>query len=367
MFELPADVHAKVKSLHRYQRRVRTAIILGPPLFALTAWTLLWLITHGELFSIPQDAAKYMLDTLIWHFSPRFLVALVRSEHRSIVWAPVLLTIYYVYHLVSVAVLLTFPIAGLLYWRVRLRRHERGLLTSTALIDAMTLYLDQPSIRRRAALRLAARFFAPSTCASPVAAKWAEQPAFQWFASATLARPERDIILSLGSFKDSLIRSIAGRMPLDAYLESLSKLQEFFYLVCRRSSRHFALKQRGRASDHRLAEPEREVEVLRAFAVCARPHILAASREPRKKERSSSLRRILSEFIGSRALQAAGALSSAAAVMMTLGVLLFGIELRQAFLTWFTATFGSFAISLGISSVASRSRAGSEDSTSSKP
>jgi hypothetical protein len=168
MFELPAELHAKVKWLHRYRWRLIAAAFLSPPIGLLCAAILTWLVRNGEFASIPQDAAKYMLETMIWHFSPGTLAALVRSEHRSTVWLPVLFAIYYIYYVALVAVPLMGPLSMLLYMRHRPVRHEQGLLASTMLIDAMGKYIDQPSFRRRAALSRAARAFAPSSSASPV-------------------------------------------------------------------------------------------------------------------------------------------------------------------------------------------------------
>jgi hypothetical protein len=48
--------------------------------------------------------------------------------------------------------------------------------------------------------------------------------------------------------------------------------------------------------------------------------------------------------------------SGITAFVMTVGVFIFKIDTGQAFLTWFTVTFGSLTISVGVTSVALHKR-----------
>ena len=102
-----------------------------------------------------------------------------------------------------------------------------------------------------------------------------------------------------------------------------------------------------------------DYQLLNSFAKKSHPIITKSIlSEKHKKERKSLvwLRQLYQSII----IRFALAISVSAAFIMLLGVILFDIDSSQAFLTWFTVTFGSLTLSIGAASFRQIGRKASE-------
>jgi hypothetical protein len=185
---------------------------------------------------------------------------------------------------------------------------------------------------------------------SPITQHWFKKPEYQWLKSTAITANERSIIHTLSRFEDLLKSPPAAFVDTERVLSALSTLSHFFFSVARRSDPFFS-KREALPPNSAMTE----LDFLREFQETARRLALAAVfPEELPEKRGRWLYWIfygIFRLIRSRVVRVALTVSGIAAIVMVFGVLFFGIGEQQAFLTWFSVTFGSLTISVGISSV----------------
>jgi hypothetical protein len=157
-----------------------------------------------------------------------------------------------------------------------------------------------------------------------------------------------NIVHAIAGFDRVLSLATRQRIPIDDLRQiarPLFALGDFFFLVaCRLEPSSFPELTKSMRNS--------EEAVLFEFSVHARPLAISVLRHQKNLEKSRLVLRDLIWVVYNSPLgRSVVAMSTGSGVVMIIGVLLFGITPQQAFLTWFAACFGSFAVSLGVTSI----------------
>ncbi len=297
---------------------------------------------------IPEKAAVYMLITNFRHFSASELSDILISETGSTKLFAALLVIYWGSHAFALLALVAVLIAYVM--KVSEKTYRRALARILRLVEAVNAHHLKASWLTRIRLIRRVSLFRIYDSVSPLSHRWFKEPEHQWFRSSILPKQERAIVHTLSRFEDILRTISFSSADCVNLLPALSTLQEFMLSVSRRSDPFF--KKRGYTGCLPLIS---ELNLLVSFQQAVRPLVrLAAPREARAK-RLFLIQWVIA-VVTSRPVRYALTLSATAAIVMLFGVLFFEIGKKQAFLTWFTTTFGSLTISVGITSVLIRRR-----------
>ncbi len=329
--------------LLRRRRRRLVRCIMVPVLFFGVASGLFGLVEAGPRVGIRREASQYMLDTGPKQFSKHGLEQILHGERIGPFNPTTLWFIYWAYFgFISAcgAFLLLSPI---FFWRLIKTDWQGGLLTVGRLQRALSRFVDSPSLASKTRL-LAAVATTPELygAISPLKRRWFRRPEYQWFKSGDLDCEARSVVQTASRLELGLLKAVLSGRDLRQFQRAIDLLSDFFFAIACRQDKN--LRQSG--AEVRHADQERSL--LIEFARTARPAILDAGRPERKGKKRSALIALLSAAARSPVMRSALVVSSVAAGVMVFGVLLFKIQRSQAFLTWFTVSFGSVTISVGV-------------------
>ncbi|MGA1979100.1 MAG: hypothetical protein ABSG99_00835 [Sedimentisphaerales bacterium] len=329
-------------------RRMERLHLLGViSIFCLSIVLLILLIVKLRAFGhIPDKAASYMLLAGPFNFSTSTLSDILISETGSAKILPALLSIYWGY---SILCFLAFT--GILVVYVKKMSettYHRTFRRIIRLVEAINAYHIKTNWLTRLRFTRCASLFRIYNSVSPLSHCWYKESRYQWFKPSVLPEQERSIVYALSKFED-VVRSVSfSYADCIKLLPALSALQDFMFSVARRSDPFF--KKRGHA-DH--SPKGSEIGILISFQQAVRPLMKLVTPHKAQSKRLLFIQWVTT-VVTSRLVQYAITLSVLSAIVMFLGVFLFGIGKQQAFLTWFTATFGSLTISVSITSVLSK-------------
>ncbi|HEY4933924.1 MAG TPA: hypothetical protein VII23_20355 [Terriglobales bacterium] len=334
-----------VRVLNTRRRRSLFLTVAVPFLCFGVAWGLLYLVKSGPEVGISKAGSDYLLNTGPKQFSGHELERILERSQGGLFGATALVIIYWIYFVCILVTATAFLIAPFrILWRRNIRRRDwrDDLLTVTRLQHALAGFIESPSISSKTRLRLLAVSPGLYTAISPLRARWFRRPEYQWFKPQALDPDTRSIVHTAQQMETALWRAVGGGRDLRPFLHAIDVLSNFFFAIaCRQDKR---LRQYCTGS----REPDDERSLLIEFARIARPAVLDARKTDRRERRPSRVFALVSAVWSSTVTRVALAVSSSAAGVMLFGVLLFHIQRSQAFLTWFTVSFGSVTLSIGV-------------------
>lgn len=335
-----------IKRLRRQKKRFRRTALVSPLLGLMIGEILLAIVRRGPTLGIPDGASQYMLKTLFYDFSRAQLRQILMAEIGSDVLLPLLLAIYWGHHLCFVVLFGAVPfVVSRFHRRFRSNRYKNGLLDVDTLLKTIESYMENPSAPNRLKLGWTARTSRFHYYICPIRRKWYKSPEFQWISTEDVAKSAWGTIAALTEFKEAVLSVIRNDVDLRTLLQPLGLLQEYYISVARRADP--CLRSEASDSDD---SPEHERAILKTFAKKARPLIIAAARSSEEEDKPSQILSWLARTYESPLVKTAAAISVVAGIVMIVGVVLFKIPSHQAFTTWFSVSFGSLSLSVGISS-----------------
>ncbi|MFI5089240.1 MAG: hypothetical protein ACHP7P_04190 [Terriglobales bacterium] len=297
-------------------------------------------VKTGFLFAIPAPVGSYMLETGPQSFSAQHLKALVPNSSGTLKLYPILLGIYWGYFAALALAASIAPIWLLVMFR------PGAVVTVLELDKALARFENRRTLSSRWGL-VQAIGDASSLYASisPLKEDWFRSPRFKWLRWSALPKEERATLGALRHFMSAMKTHFMHGSDMHSFSKPLSILVEFFWSVAaKENTRWLAGGESTRP----------EVDILHDFSRAARPLIIQAKTLSRPREHLPRLRAFVGRLVQSQLVRYSLSLSVAAAVMMVFGVLAFRISPSQGFLTWFTVTFGSLTISVGVTAVSLR-------------
>lgn len=327
-------------------RRKRRRFLKWFPFAALLLATGLFSLVHyGSRFGIGPAVRDYMLSAGPLTFSGSELRHLTETTTGHTVAAPLLSIVYWVYFAafaLAGLVLVSTPIV-LRMGLIKRPPWASGFLETSRIVVALQQF--SRSGRRIDKIRLWRAMFRSDLnyLVSPVRKNWFKHPEHQWMQPADLNRQTRSIVLTLGRFDSSLRRAVRLEACLREFLNAVETLSDFFFVVAQRSDPEFIKVKAGSSAE--------DAAILGRFVRVARPAIIEIARVHRERAGAARFFDFISDITRAPIVRGAVTISSVAAGVMILGWILFQIPKDQAFLTWFTVTFGSLTISVGVESV----------------
>jgi hypothetical protein len=201
---------------------------------------------------------------------------------------------------------------------------------------ALQQYLEEPNRASFIRVHHASHARKAFIEASPVRDAWYKHPQQRWFAALIADMRLKAIVAALRRYPEALHEQIVRRGALEVFLPPLERLLAFYALTIEPPDRAVA--------------SEKQLQRLTEFARLCRPALTAALQSRKRQRQPGEVRRRWGEIRRHPLVRTAGTISATAGVVMVIGVLIFRIRPDQAFLTWFTVTFGSLTVSVGITS-----------------
>jgi hypothetical protein len=335
-------LRARRRRLKRLRVRFAVAVLIA----ALIAVILYKEVTNQFLFPIPARAADYLLNTMFYRFSFRDLADILGQNGAPNLFVP-LLVIYWPYFLDPVLVITLVGLAWYSGRRLRMRGYEEELLDVRDLIDGLCRIVDGDRRARRETLNCSYRtpaFFS----ALPVAPHWYLRPALQWFKPQWIDNAARRIISSLTKCDSALTAALERELDTAGFIEPLRHLERFYFLVEERrvSKTHSRDRTAFLSRGSYVQNDQIGFSELLLFAQSLTPTLVAVAKAARHKpaQRISRWKTVVRKVFSQPLVKQAGMLSCVAGVVMLIGTYFFKIRADQAFLTWFTVTFGSLTV-----------------------
>jgi len=336
-----------LRRIRRRRRGLRLAWVTLLLVCAATAWGLLRLVMAGPVVGIPAEVRAYMLQTGPFAFSSAALRRLNQASPSSAFPSTALVLLYWIYFAAGGLT------GGLLVFTPVIRRPrilrglawKRGLIGIAQVESAARCFSETRSLASKLSLLWCLHGLSLYSLISPVRKTWYRRPEHQWFQLRFLDPETRNVLSTLSRFDTSLRGAVTLGLQLDRFLEGLRALSDFFFLIASREDPVLRATQQPVRGSHGS-----ERDILARFARTVRPAIIEVSRVARSRKRLFRLTSFISGIIQSSLVRSALAISTVAAGVMILGVAIFEIPKTQAFLTWFTVTFGSLTISVGVES-----------------
>lgn len=336
-----------------YRRKQHMAIAGG--LFFLI-YFVLYIFVRYDLLGIGTESTpviSYLLHTPFYSFSPGKLrtLLLYTKGDDSPLWQ--LLGSYWGSH---VAITLGSVGVGYALFKGKIGKYTRTVkqtgwifFDTVNVRSALVSYMDDPKSSNRRRLLRALSSWLLGEAISPFGPDWKKSPEKQWFQTLHLPREAREIPIVAWRFPVAITQAVRHKQEIEGFLEPLAILEDFFWSVAKRTEPR--LRKKG---GQLQANESSEADLLRAFMRTARPLIISAFRTAHGAKGESRSSRIVTHIVSiasSSLVKGAITVAVIAAVVMCIGVLLFKVEVKQAFLTWFAVAFGSITLSVGITSV----------------
>ena len=307
---------------------------------------LIAIVRAGPRVGIPISASQYMLTTVFYRFSSTELSGLLSAQTSGNLSFPLLLVIYWGYHVIVLFSIIPMAIDFALRIRKRGRDDfKTGLLSTWQILEALRKYLQHRTLFNRFILYSSVVSSKLFPLISPIRYRWYYRPSYQWISSSEIPHDYRSVLMAITRFENSFRYSIRHSTYLNLYIKPITLLHEFFYSVALRSDETL-----GHMRTSENSGVNYEMHKLLTFARLARPIIINVAKLRRQSKPPSKLSKLINQTLRSESFRNAFLISIISALVMFLGVLLFKINPDQAFITWFTVSFGSITISIGINS-----------------
>jgi|GEM_PF-3602568 len=337
-------IPVRLRELKAQRATVRRRYRLGWILSAILlfgGWFVIW---RFGIPGVPPEIVTYLLNTVFYKFRLHNLESLLAKKGLEQL-AIYVAIFYWGYHVLGVLGL-ALQVGG---WAQRplgaprLTSLEEAAADVADIIDALSVpsqLPNQPTAKHLiSTLEETEAFDIPS----PLHFDWYIRPQYQWLKPSFVPQEISEIVRALQEVPVALLESLIRKADLSLYRLALEHLADYYASVVDREPAD------DPDSDFK-SSMDLEFQHLKAFARIGRAAIVAADRN---KQKSTATRRRLAHFymaLKQPLVRQAMTLSGLAAVVMVIGCLLFKIKTDQAFLTWFTVSFGSFTISIGVTS-----------------
>jgi len=342
------DTAQREMYIRKLKRTMKRFSLLNPtfPLIPFSLGTLSYFSVRYLLSNRLLMTRSYLMDTLFFSFSSNSLRQILITESGTDTLFPLLLTCYWVTVLSTLTVMLWFPLNIILPRRFYLHDYQKALVSTSELRNAVFNFIDNPTFIHRWRLRRNILKYNVYSWMSPIQSQWFKYPEYHWFKSTALDKDVHAILNVLSKFKHALIVAVQYKEDLRQFLPSLELLEEFFFSIAQRSDK----KLRGNTptTSNKL---EVETQIIKKLSYIARPIIIKTLRVRRTTKKRFAIISWVEQIISSQLVRNAATLSGLAGFVMFLGVVIFKVEPSPAFLTWFTVTFGSLTISIGVTSI----------------
>jgi hypothetical protein len=315
--------------------------ILLPLIFLILV---LLLVGAVLLANIPAEVREYLLYVGPANFKNNDLEQLLINATGSSNQLIILLLIYWFFiFLVSV-----FPPIGLfcilifyitLFWR----REDRAIIAVSKLKEIAKNPVAKPNMIKRFAFTRLLFDLELDTRVIPLKRKWYKNVKYQWFLPQAIRKRERNIVYVVSNYESALSQTYKSTGNLLPFLPSLETLETFLILNLNREKN----KSRKRINLIDTQETS-EIDLLDSFARMARPVVVKTITTRKLKKEKRDYSNWLNNLLAYRTMLYASVISVIAGVIMLIGYYLFEIDASQAFITWFTVTFGVLSITVGI-------------------
>jgi len=324
-------------------------------LLSVATYMGLWLEVKRHVFvPLPAAVAEYLLKVPFWRFSASELARAIRAAEAAPSMFPLLLSIYWLFHVAFVMWALFLPVVIVkVPGAPHLFAHETNLLDLRALVDGLRTLGSASWRGRKRLLRLALRtraFLAPI----PIHHDWYSHPEYQWLNPNLIDGKARAVFIALQRTDSALSQALDRKLDSATFVRPLQHLENYYFLVAARASPTWLGVEPQHDHAQRQQGPREELHELTSFARAVTPVLVAVARATRTPgDRGASLLFRVYRLLDQPLVRQAALLTGVAAVIMLIGTLLFKIRADQAFLTWFTVAFGGFTISVGITTIRS--------------
>ncbi len=334
------NTRSKAHLIKIYKRKYGITISLLLFLFGiLFMLTSLVLVTWPDLLGLPKVAAKYLIIVPFPLFSKELLSKILIAETGSLDLYYTSLIIYWGAHLSGLFSMLAMFF--ILIKRLRLKSYQKGLVLTYNLLNRYEDYIHNPSWFNRQFLAIQIKKTNIHSLVSPVNRDWHKKPSYKWLDSNSFTSTVYDIVLYLSDFQAVLIYSLRENKNIEKAVPSIKKLIDFFYVT--------TLQAKDKPEEAEKKYILRQQRLLESFAKSFSQ--LQNQFKEAKKPDTSKFKEALAYVNSITFIKNAFILASVAAFVMVLGVLFIKIDLKQAFIAWFSVTFGALAISLGITRI----------------
>lgn len=168
---------------------------------------------------------------------------------------------------------------------------------------------------------------------------WLTIDEFKWLSINSFDKEIQTIITILSRFKGSFVFSIKNDSKLNDYREPLKNLQEFFFSIAHRKR---ILNEENSTTIAEYSVTEKSI-LIKFSEVTS--HLTDTTMDSDKKiTKVLPIRLRVKTYLQSILERYTFKVAVFSAIFMTFGVIIFKINIAQAFLTWFTVTFGSITI-----------------------
>jgi hypothetical protein len=315
-------------------------------MFAILA---IFAVQTGFPLQLPGSISSYLLDTSFRKFSARTFHALLLTALGNDKLYPYLLFVYWgtitSYFLITLWMIISLFVISPGIISPESPRTGRTILKLLAVkhLAEHTTFM----MIRRIKLRLILNSVDLTKQVSPIRSRWYRVETYRWFEARSLPATDRAIIFAVGRFHKAILSYLREKKDIDVFIYPIERLLEFFFVSGALSEGFEPVTQTGL-----IFGGSSQKTILMDFARRARPLIIEAQRLDLMEKPPLPIVAWLRRILFSQHIKLAGGFSVVAAAVMFLGVLIFKINLSQAFLTWFSVTFGSLTISIGITAIA---------------
>lgn len=315
------EIVARGKSSSRYFLSFISAFLI----LTLT-FLLVWM---GPWIGFPADAAKYAKDTLPFAFSHSTLAELSADPNIGYAYN-ILVTCYWAYW-IGVGAMVFAGIMGIK--RALTAPHERGIYELVKVINIGDSWIRRQDNKSKKYLDRAIQNIDPYFKISPLRLRWYEKDIQQWITPNDLPPETRKILIALARLKPGLAGSIESPQLFLEFREPLSYLVEYYlFIERRRQLRRIGIENTEKNGTRLLASFAQSALHPIGKGEKFRKEIVDAEETARQKEQKWRL--------PGPVIRRAAWLSGLSAVVMGVGIVFVSITIKQAFITWFIATFG---------------------------
>ena len=298
---------------------------------------LFYLVNKGQFLNLTEPAKEYLFYTPFTKFSNSEFYYIAQNMSLAIFFS----IVYWVYH---VSIALIIPV--IYFWFVKkivdfIKPDFRNMLVAADKIETIiSRQLRIPSISNRAKLLIQIRFLKLHQLISPIKSNIDSFPTMQWFNISSIDKDSLILVEALIPFKKSVSKAVLSNENLLIYLDSFHLLRKFILEVAWRVDEYF-INITDSKSNHKYTE----FELLQQFTNSAKKAIQTTNNFETKPSFAIRQMRIVNNFLNFKIIKIAIYLSLFAGLIMIVGVLIFKIDHKSAFLNWFIVSFSFISLS----------------------
>lgn len=341
------DYIIHLKTLKRKKRNKYRLFLYLPIVLALFTIPCMLFIANNPLkFNFPTTASSYLLNTVFFKFSSNELKTILIDATGTAQRFVILNLVYWLYFfaILLVFVLTQFALINTVRTVGRnLKFSGDTLLQIQKLQNQLKIYILQPSSITKLLLTVKIFYLKPCARISPLRLNWYKRDIHHWFNSKLFDKNTRVLVHDLNRFDLVLVNSLKNPTYLSQLLKAIECLELFYYSVLLRTDNYFEKFPLSKQSDLK------GIDILHNFSKHTKYYLSKSERL--KLGWKQKLINYIINIIRQPAFRQGLTIGIASALVMVVGVLIFNIESKQAFITWFTVAFGSMTISIGISTI----------------